>query len=435
VFLAIWPGVALAAGQAPSTSPETTQRPEKTYTQNALETRVEEVWTTGTGKWRLAPSGESGGGQTWVEVLRRITAAVEGLDFEESAASLKLLWNITPKWNASVELFPETSLYEPLQQDVSDDPELLDSLSDEAARQDDFLFTVRFIPNDDDDKGKVLGRAAGFRVVEQGFDTATRQLLWKRPALRGLSFESMFNRKQLSEVQASYVTALYRRTADAIINAPEWDYRAFYRSRGELVGPDEWGIRIARAVALGSPRRKVRKRFASLVEDLKILQKPLDDRTNAQSTRAAKLERYDGAAPQHRLLAKLEYSQREDYDIAAPVDFSKDGASALVAQLAYSLLLPGDSEGPSIAPRYEFQLQYEDVDEDTERHDRFVGRAVLTKAMDFLGQSTEVTIGLIASNKPEYVAAQESDFQLGANLALAFKMGNLNPKPNATTNE
>lgn len=450
-LLALLFSIAMEAQTDPGQLPDAEARP-AAGTQLAVKTEsgagdpcptMHELWSEAMEAEADAPTGESVGGLTLTDVFRRLIAGVEGVGLEEGDTSTVLTWNLNQQVAALLELVNEPQLYDPIKAAIQDDA-LSQRLSDRVGPADDLTFTLRYVHKDSSDgRGtQMTGRAAVFENYHS-FGTFAKSYLGEdEKYMESVSLRDPNTGQCMSETELRQVREELSELTAAMMNVNEWEARVYYRQRDRLVGPSQFGFNAKYTWALDTDRDKNEeadvhqvtkdwffapsRRLASIAKSSGEGADQAAERDVSSSGRTPDPERtLRRLIKQQRFSLQVSFDESEDYRFTSsiPSPITLERSRALVGTAAYSLEFPVDGSDAARLPRYEVQLSYENVDGDPARQNRFVARAIVSKGLTFLGETTDLTFGLVYANKPEFLVNEDIDEQLSARLGLSFKVG------------
>lgn len=202
--------------------------------------------------------------------------------------------------------------------------------------------------------------------------------------------------------------------ARLVDNQPQLNLSASFRSRGELVGPEELSAKLTWEHGLVNANSFRRWSRSSSCLGLAAC---LSDYETAVG-RSGKAE--------PRLTLALEYARVEEFDFQRPTDavaIHLDSTNKTIGSLTYSRYFgrtPPQRSGERVADQRifcEIRAKYEDVSEDPDRQNRFVASAAFSRRI-----SADLTGGLtfVYANKPEFRG--DVDKELSARLGVKFSV-------------
>jgi hypothetical protein len=395
----------------------------------------------------------TGTGLTWTDVLSRLIAQVDSLDLDNGETTTDLTWNINKYLTAKASVVNEPSLFQPLKEAIGEDADLLSQLSDRLGQGDDWKISIDYNFQSASAnlgtravlEGAVLNQVGAWKaeLAKQGFGEAVRGEFGEM---------SCAERFQLFRGMAPFIAMELAKTKPQTLTV-----NAFYQSRDDLAGQDERGFSIkytrglsdakapamsaaaasraptmedAIRVAVGNMPSLESRITASLAgpNDPAALASAAANLRAGASSAAERLRNAMADLPNtidHRFAFEAQWKQKDAYSYplsgSDPLTLPED--ESIVVTAAYSLQYVKDGKAIEELPRYELSASYEDVDGDSARQSRLIAKAIASRKLEVMGENTELTVGLVWAEKPEYLADQEFDEQLSANLGLTFKFG------------
>lgn len=220
----------------------------------------------------------------------------------------------------------------------------------------------------------------------------------------------------------------FDRISELVNNQPQVNFSAEYRSRLEMVGPNEFAgrarVEMGFANMNGLRRHCVREIMADTALHSALIQRDSANRdepvnlaclrsyTQLPSTRS-RLARSD------RLWFAGEVRYRPEYDVSLPedsVDFTLGSGVGFGVSGGYGRYLGSADADDKDRDRIDLHVSYDFADGEDLRQSRLLAGVFYTLRIS--GNASGV-VGLTWANKPEFV--EGADRQLGANLGLSYK--------------
>ena len=202
--------------------------------------------------------------------------------------------------------------------------------------------------------------------------------------------------------------------ARAVNNMSQLHASASHRFRDELAGPDLFSVRVTYELGLAG-LRSLEKRLRS---ECGVDEESDPFAACPGDALARGLEAWSNEAADHRFSFSLEYRRADDLRVLRPglgLDFTADTHRSLVASAAYGRRLGG----AATAPRLDFQVSFEDVDDDPARRDRGTASLVLSHR---LTDRMTLPLGLLYANHSRFLEGE--DDKLSAHLGVRYKLQN-----------
>ncbi|HEX2091346.1 MAG TPA: hypothetical protein VHG28_03050 [Longimicrobiaceae bacterium] len=215
-------------------------------------------------------------------------------------------------------------------------------------------------------------------------------------------------RRSEERVRASGILRL----AQLINNQPQLNGNGKYRTRRDVVGPDEW-TGTARVETGFANLNGLRRHCGGTIRP-QCLRTYVDNRAVQGS-----LSRGD------RVWAQIDFTRRSSWGVTLPgdsVDLSLGAATAVTVSGGYGGYFGNPDDGEN-QDRLDLQARYDFTRGDPIRQDRFVSTLFYTRR---LSDQSSALIGLTYANRPEFLG--DVDRKLRANLGLTYK---LNRSPQA----
>lgn len=194
--------------------------------------------------------------------------------------------------------------------------------------------------------------------------------------------------------------------AQLMNNQPQINGDMEYRTRRDVVGPDEW-TGTAR-VELGFANMNGLRRHCRGA----IRPACLGTYVNAPAVQGS-LARGD------RAWAQLDFTGRRPWSVRIPqdsVDLALGSASSLAVSGGYGAYFGNPEDGDN-RDRLDLQAKYDFTRDDPIRQDRLVSTLFYTRR---LSDQSSALLGVTYANKPEFLG--EVDRKFGANLGLTYKL-------------
>ncbi len=387
----------------------------------------------------------SGTGISWTDVISRLLAQVDSLDLDSGETSTDFTWNIDDQLTFKASVVNEPGLFMPLKEAIGDDAETLASLTDQVSQGDDVRFSLDYnFQSKNSGKLGVWAFSENMAKIPEERAKKDRNIGAYTSAMAKASCDTQ------AQGYAALVPALTRsldkeKPITLVANA-------FYRSRDELVGQNEMGASIKYTYGLEDPgenqdaetlienamlasARRLAQTNPSFKNDFdaalqasgQVNMKAVDDALEkAEESLSTDLANRSGITDR-RLMIEGKWTRKDDYELTLPAaNLTLPEDESLTVTLAYSFRIRGDvaaTEDNKNLPIFELNASYEDVDSDAARQSRLIAKAIFSRKLNFMGESTELTAGLVYANKPEFLAEQDVDHELSANLGLTFKVG------------
>lgn len=271
------------------------------------------------------------------------------------------------------------------------------------------------------DIGRVPGGSCDdTQVVQCTFVQIAQDLLPPGAAKEAVEKEAVEIRRRWLDVVASeqQLAAAYRQAvvdnrlgsfAALVDNQPQLSFSLERSFKDVLVGPDEWALEVRYELPLAPNLNRLRKTAGEEIS--------LDDFSDYVGSKQDQLEDSD------RLLFSVKYMDRESLEVELE-DIQKrfEGARAWEISAGWGKVLQRAEDAAALT-RVDFVASWEDVSDDPDRQSR--GLASLTIARKF--GTVTVPIGIVYSNKPEFLQMQDIDEELSAHVGLKFNLEDLDP--------
>ena len=215
-------------------------------------------------------------------------------------------------------------------------------------------------------------------------------------------------------------------------NQSKFTLDASYRDRRDVVGPDEWAVKVAYEHGFGTNVGQRMARTESTCMESYA-------RAEAMSAEAGCANVYETAlreavqdpmvAMGSRMTFALEYHDKSGVNIDRTVDvgqapdptlkFNSDGARSLVASLAAGrdVFITNKENKRERSGRLELTLSYDDVSDDKERNDRFIGKLTYSQRIN---DKLFLPVSITYANHAEYLG--EVNHKLNAHFGIANKL-------------
>jgi hypothetical protein len=194
-----------------------------------------------------------------------------------------------------------------------------------------------------------------------------------------------------------------------------------------LVGPDELSVEITYELPLApNVNRFWKSRRGRLSEaDLKAIRTDENAAANLlKEYRNYLVTHEDELETPDRFFFSLQYIDRDRLDVTLPDDDGSrhefPGSESLIVEVGWGRPIELKPDG-TVRTRADLVGSWEDVSDDPTRHDR--GVLALTVTRDFGDFS--VPLGIVYSNKPEFIAAQDLDEQISAHVGIKYSVDGL----------
>jgi hypothetical protein len=373
----------------------------------------------------------TGTSETWLDWISRMIAQVDSLDLDSGDTSTDLTWNIDDNWTFKTSVVNEPDLFMPLKEAIGDDSDLLSKLSDRVGQGDDVEFSLDFnLQKKGDQNNKGFGVWGALEGMTQTF-RSTSSLVGVRTM--SCAAQQALRAEALRVFEASTQEEVNPRTLTANVT---------YRSRDDLAGPDKVSVSVKYTYGFGDESQKLANTAMSLGLET-VEQNFKSEMTSAaaafvpdkrpaataqiRSTLAGGTR--ESGITNRRFSFEGKWTQQDDYSFPLSTgDFTLPEDESITVMMAYSFRFRGDkaSDGKNL-PLFELNASYEDVDGDSARQSRLIAKATFSRKLAIMGENTELTAGLVWANRPEYLADQDFDRELSANLGLTFKVGTRPP--------
>jgi hypothetical protein len=193
-------------------------------------------------------------------------------------------------------------------------------------------------------------------------------------------------------------------------NQPQAFVTGFYRKRGDVVGPDEFGAQVRWEVGFLN--------FNSFRRWCARSNKPED---------GTRLGEYLGqfssdALESQRAVLSVEYRETSSFDLALSdpsFTFHLDRVRTLTGSVTWGRFLNWQAVGPQ-STRLDIEAKYESVTGDPKRNNRLVGTATFSQRLGTAAASPSASLTFVYANKPEYLP--EVDKKWSAQFGLKFKV-------------
>ncbi len=211
----------------------------------------------------------------------------------------------------------------------------------------------------------------------------------------------------------------YFELANLVANQPQLHFEGRYRSREDLAGPDEWGIKATYEHGLGNVNGL--RRFASKSCTGGVAG---THSASGETCYAKYLESRKGKIKSaNRLAVSAEFGETDALRLELPDDgvlFELEKGRKRIGSLAWGRSLRVDDQGTDLA-RFDLEATFEDVSGDAKRQDRWLATGTFTQ--NVVGGNV-LSLSIVYASKPEYLG--EVDEQLSARVGLKFKLDKKN---------
>ncbi len=204
------------------------------------------------------------------------------------------------------------------------------------------------------------------------------------------------------------------RLGDLIGNQPQLYVTGSFRERADLVGPDEWSLKLT--AELGSGNVNGLREHCDQAVDLLCYQEFLTQKA-------------DRIRRSHRFKLEVMYGAVLDYPDPLPddgVDFELAKVETLMASFTYGRVLKVTDDGTELS-RFDWETKFDDVtvppeggggpQDEVMVQDRLVSTATLSQRFT---DDISVAISLVYANRPEYRGDVDEEFS--ARAGLRFKV-------------
>jgi len=207
--------------------------------------------------------------------------------------------------------------------------------------------------------------------------------------------------------------------ADLVNNQPQFYTSVGYRSRQDLVGPDQLTAKLTYEKGffnINALRGKLGKNCLAAAASgaaAPACLAPYSDWVNDNRERIKADE---------RISISIQYTKDDSYSFqqaADHIDLRLPTSHELVASFSYGRYLMFTKDGQNT--RLDISAMYEDVSNDASRRDRGVGSITLTRKIN---NSMSLPIGLVYANHGKFLG--EVDKELSAHFGLKFNLGQAN---------
>jgi len=213
--------------------------------------------------------------------------------------------------------------------------------------------------------------------------------------------------RALRDAAEAIRTSGFNRLAQLMNNQPQLVVNGDYRTRRDVVGPDEW-TGSAR-FELGFANMNGLRRFC-----------------RASGLTAACLQRYmsnpavtSSLSRGDRVFVQADFTRRNAWHVTLPddsVNLALGSATTFALSAGYGAYIGNAQDGES-RDRLDVQAKYDFTHDDALRQDRFLGTAFYTRR---LSDQSSAVIGLTYANRPEFLG--DVDHRIRANLGLTYKL-------------
>lgn len=194
-----------------------------------------------------------------------------------------------------------------------------------------------------------------------------------------------------------------------------------------LVGPDELSVEITYELPFAPNVNRFWKSQGGRLSEADLKAVRTDEKRAAsllEEYRDYLVTHEDELETPDRVFFSLQYIDRDRLDVTLPNhDGSRHefpGSESLIVEVGWGRPIELKPDGTA-RTRADLVGSWEDVSDDPTRHDR--GVLALTVTRDFGAFS--VPLGIVFSNKPEFIAAQELDEQISAHVGIKYSVDGL----------
>lgn len=190
--------------------------------------------------------------------------------------------------------------------------------------------------------------------------------------------------------------------AELVNNRNQLVLNLSYKDRDDLIGPSETSAKLSYEFGFQATAQKMLQAANSA-----------NCNENDHLCRLGVFTNYiqanqEAISAQNRFKISVEYLEVDDYAYSSELNdiaFTKEGSDKLIAAFGYGRALQGKALDYS---RLDFELKYEDIDNDPDRNDRYVGTLTLSKRIA-PGTGWTIPFTLVYSNKSEFVNVSTDD--------------------------
>lgn len=213
--------------------------------------------------------------------------------------------------------------------------------------------------------------------------------------------------------------------ASLVDNQPQLYASAGGTVGDRLVGPDELSVEITYELPFAPNVNRFWKSRGGRLSEADL--EAIDD--NAADNLLEKYRDYlvaheDEMETPDRFVFSLQYIDRDRLDVTLPGDVGArhefPGSESLIVEVGWGRPFELKPDG-TVRTRADLVGSWEEVSDDPARHDR--GVLALTVTRDFGGFS--VPLGIVYSNKPEFIATQDLDEQISAHIGIKYSVDGL----------
>ncbi|HKO57104.1 MAG TPA: hypothetical protein VJ276_14600 [Thermoanaerobaculia bacterium] len=251
----------------------------------------------------------------------------------------------------------------------------------------------------------------------------TRQTLWQDlpQAAADQIVASARAEKEIAAQERSVVAAF----ATLLNNQPQLYGSVIHHRQNRFVGANETSGKLTYEVSTNSLNRFLKQNSRCGVADIKRQNNGLTDSTSCVSAFAAfarNAERDAKAGASSRLALSIEYKQTQAnrFELSDPavVTVNTPHAHSVVYSLKYGMPMP--TAMPDREGRFEFAVDYDNVSDDAQRNDRFIGSITYVQK---LTDTLTVPLSLIYANHGTYLP--DTAHKLGVHFGLSYKLPEL----------
>lgn len=212
--------------------------------------------------------------------------------------------------------------------------------------------------------------------------------------------------------------------ASLVDNQPQLYGSAGGTVADRLVGPDELSVEITYELPFAPNVNRFWKSRGGRLSEAELEVIRTDD--NAADNLLEQYRDYSAAHEDEmetpdRFFFSLQYIDRDRLDVTLPDDdgarHAFPGSESLIVEVGWGRPIELKPDGTA-RTRADLVGSWEEVSNDPARHDR--GVLALTVTRDFGGFS--VPLGIVYSNKPEFIAAQDLDEQISAHVGIKYSV-------------
>ena len=214
------------------------------------------------------------------------------------------------------------------------------------------------------------------------------------------------------EAIAKSLTSTYQpyEFANLVANQPRLQLSSLYKSRSDLIGPDELSIKVSYsfgATNINSLRRQVNSGndFFEVYRDHVLCVAKARDTKRAQRASCVG----DG-----KFSLSLEYIDIDDQQYSSnQIEFLRVGGERIEGAIGYSRTLAWDESEPELS--LNMSLKFEEYLGDTMGNDRVIATATLNRKIN---ERLSIPISIQYANKSEFLS--EADEQVSGNIGLKY---------------